>query len=114
MDHSSPKTPHPDTLAVHAGQSPDTATGARAVPIYQSAAFVFPDSDTAAALFNMEVPGHAYSRLSHPPVAVLEERTAGLEGGVGAVRPASGQGAADLAITAPMGSGGHVVASASL
>src|SRR5688500_18768975 len=112
--HSSPKTPHPDTLAVHAGQSPDTATGARAVPIYQSAAFVFPDSDTAAALFNMEVPGHVYSRLSNPTVAVLEERIAALEGGVGAIATASGQAALHLAITTLMGSGGHVVASASL
>ena len=114
MDHSSPKTPHPDTLAVHAGQSPDSATGARAVPIYQSAAFVFPDSDTAAALFNMELPGHVYSRLSNPTVAVLEERVAALEGGGGAVATASGQAALHLAMATLMGSGGHVVASASL
>jgi O-acetylhomoserine (thiol)-lyase len=114
MDHSSPKTPHPDTLAVHAGQSPDSATGARAVPIYQSAAFVFPDSDTAAALFNMELPGHVYSRLSNPTVAVLEERVAALEGGAGAIAVASGQAALHLAIATLMGSGGHVVASASL
>ena len=71
--HTPPKRPHPDTLAVHAGQSPDPATGARAVPIYQSASFVFPDADTAAALFNMEVPGHVYSRLSNPTVAVFED-----------------------------------------
>ena len=58
MAHSGPKTPHPDTLAVHAGQSPDPATGARAVPIYQTASYVLPDTDTAAALFNMELPGH--------------------------------------------------------
>ena len=114
MDHSSPKTPHPDTLAVHAGQSPDSATGARAVPIYQSAAFVFPDSDTAAALFNMELPGHVYSRLSNPTVAVLEERVAALEGAAGAIATASGQAALHLALATLMGSGGHVVASASL
>ena len=93
MDHSGPhrppKTPHPDTLAVHAGQSPDSATGARAVPIYQSASFVFPDADTAAALFNMEVPGHVYSRLSNPTVAVFEERMAALEGGAAAIATAS-------------------------
>lgn len=114
MAHSSPKTPHPDTLAVHAGQSPDPVTGARAVPIYQSASFVFPDTDTAAALFNMETPGHVYSRLSNPTVAVFEERMAALEQGVGAVATSSGQAALHLAIATLMGQGGHVVASASL
>ena len=118
MDHSGrhtpPRQPHPDTLAVHAGQSPDPATGARAVPIYQSAAFVFPDADTAAALFNMEVPGHVYSRLSNPTVAVLEERVAALEGGAGAIATSSGQAALHLALVTLMGQGGHVVASASL
>jgi O-acetylhomoserine (thiol)-lyase len=114
MAHQAPKKPHPDTLAVHAGQSPDPATGARAVPIYQSASFVFPDADTAAALFNMEVPGHVYSRLSNPTVAVLEERIAALEGGSGAIATASGQAALHLAIATLMGAGGHVVASASL
>ena len=118
MDHSGshrpPKGPHPDTLAVHAGQSPDPATGARAVPIYQSASFVFPDADTAAALFNMEVPGHVYSRLSNPTVAVFEERMAALEGGAAAIATASGQAALHLAIANLMGSGGHIVASASL
>ncbi|HET7731333.1 MAG TPA: O-acetylhomoserine aminocarboxypropyltransferase [Usitatibacter sp.] len=114
MDHSAPKTPHPDTLAVHAGQSADPATGARAVPIYQTASFVLPDADTAAALFNLEIPGHVYSRLSNPTVSVLEERVAALEGGSGAVATASGQAALHLAIATLMGSGGHVVASASL
>jgi O-acetylhomoserine (thiol)-lyase len=101
-------------LAVHAGQSPDPATGARAVPIYQTASYVFPDTDTAAALFNMETPGHVYSRLSNPTVAVLEERIASLEGGVGAIATASGQAALHLALVTLMGKGGHVVASASL
>src|SRR5882672_5603806 len=114
MAHSGPKTPHPDTLAVHAGQSPDPATGSRAVPIYQTASYVFPDTDTAAALFNMETPGHVYSRLSNPTVAVLEERIASLEGGVGAIAAASGQAALHLALVTLMGKGGHVVASASL
>lgn len=114
MAHSGPKTPHPDTLAVHAGQSPDPATGARAVPIYQTASYVFPDTDTAAALFNMETPGHVYSRLSNPTVAVFEERVAHLEGGAGAVATASGQAALHLALVTLMGKGGHVVASASL
>lgn len=114
MTHSAPKGPHPDTLAVHAGQSPDPTTGARAVPIHQTASFVFPDTDTAAALFNMELPGHVYSRLSNPTVAVFEERMAALEGGVGAVATASGQAALHLAVATLMGSGGHVVSSASL
>jgi O-acetylhomoserine (thiol)-lyase len=114
MAHSGPKTPHPDTLAVHAGQGPDPATGARAVPIYQTASFVFPDADTAAALFNMETPGHVYSRLSNPTVSVLEERMAALEDGVGAIATASGQAALHLAIATLVGQGGHIVASASL
>jgi len=114
MEHSSPKSPHPDTLAVHAGQSPDPTTGARAVPIYQSAGFVLPDTDTAAALFNMEIPGHVYSRLSNPTVAVFEERMAALEGGAAALATASGQAALVLAVLTLMGKGGHVVASASL
>src|SRR6185295_10972426 len=114
MAHSGPKRPHPDTLAVHAGQSPDPATGSRAVPIYQTASYVFPDTETAAALFNMETPGHVYSRLSNPTVAVFEERMAALEDGVGAIATASGQAALHLALVTLMGQGGHVVASASL
>jgi len=114
MAHSGPKTPHPDTLAVHAGQSPDPATGSRAVPIYQTASYVFPDTDTAAALFNMETPGHVYSRLSNPTVAVFEERMAHLEDGTGAIATASGQAALHLAIVTLMGRGGHIVASSSL
>jgi O-acetylhomoserine (thiol)-lyase len=114
MAHSSPKTPHPDTLAVHAGQSPDPATGSRAVPIHQTASYVLPDTDTAAALFNMELPGHVYSRLSNPTVAVFEERMAALEGGAGAIATASGQAALHLAIATLMGRGGHIVSSASL
>src|SRR5688572_28292882 len=118
MDHSGPhrppKTPHPDTLAVHAGQSPDPATGARAVPIYQSASFAFPDARPAAGLFNMGVPGHVYSRLANPTVAVFEERMAALEGGAAAIATASGQAALHLAIVTLMGRGGHIVASASL
>src|SRR3954470_15864799 len=114
MAHSPPKRQHPDTLAVHAGQSPDAATGARAVPIYQSASFVLPDTDTAAALFNMETPGHVYSRLSNPTVSVLEERVPSLGGGVGAIAASSGRAALHLAIAPLRGQGGHIVASASL
>ena len=75
-----PKYPGLDTLALHAGAQPDPATGARATPIYQTASFTFPDTDYAAALFNLERPGHVYSRLSNPTNAVLEERIAALDG----------------------------------
>jgi len=109
-----PKTLGFDTLSLHAGARPDPATGARATPIHQSASFVFPDSDHAAALFNMERAGHVYSRISNPTCAVLEERIAALEGGVGAVATASGQAALHLAIATLMGAGGHIVASRAL
>jgi O-acetylhomoserine (thiol)-lyase len=103
-----------DTLSLHAGQQPDPTTGARATPIYQTTSYVFRDTDHAAALFNLERPGHLYSRISNPTVAVLEERIAALEGGVGAVCTASGQGALHLAIATLMDAGGHIVASASI
>jgi O-acetylhomoserine (thiol)-lyase len=103
-----------DTLSLHAGQQPDPATGARAVPIYQTTSYVFPDVDYAASLFNLERAGHIYSRISNPTVAVLEERLAALEGGVGAVCTASGQAALHLAVATLMGQGGHIVSSASI
>ena len=111
---STPKYPGFDTLALHAGQRPDAATGARAVPIYATTSFCFEDSEHAAALFNMERSGHVYSRISNPTVAVLEERIAALEQGVGAIATASGQAALHLAIATLMGAGGHIVASRSL
>jgi O-acetylhomoserine (thiol)-lyase len=103
-----------DTLALHAGAVPDPGTGARATPIYLTAAFVFPDSDRAAALFNMERSGHVYSRISNPTVSVLEERIAALESGVGAIATASGQAALHLGIATIAGAGSHVVASTAL
>ncbi len=111
--------PHPirtrfDTLALHAGQVPDPKTGARAVPIYQTASYVFQDSEHAASLFNMERPGHAYSRLSNPTVAVLEERVAALEEGVGGIATASGQAALHLAIATLMDAGSHIVSSSAI
>jgi O-acetylhomoserine (thiol)-lyase len=109
-----PKYPGFDTLALHAGQSPDPATGSRAVPIYQTTSYVFRDTEHAASLFNMERAGHVYSRISNPTVAVLEERMAALEGGVGAIATASGQAALHLAVATLMGAGAHVVASNSL
>lgn len=103
-----------DTLTLHAGQQPDPATGARATPIYQSAAFVFPDTDFAAGLFNIERAGHVYSRLSNPTNAVLEERIAALEHAVGAIATASGQAAMHLAVATLLSAGDHLVSSASL
>jgi O-acetylhomoserine (thiol)-lyase len=111
---SGPKHPRFDTLALHAGQAPDPATGARAVPIYASTSFCFDDSEHAASLFNMERAGHVYSRISNPTVAVLEERIAALEQGVGAIATASGQAALHLAVATLMGAGSHIVASRSL
>jgi O-acetylhomoserine (thiol)-lyase len=103
-----------DTLAVHAGAAPDATTGARVTPIHQSAAFVFRDTDHAAALFDMERAGHVYSRISNPTVAVFEERVAALENGAGAIGTASGQAALHLAIATLMGAGAHIVASNAL
>lgn len=111
---AAPKHPGFDTLALHAGQTPDLQTGSRAVPIYQTTSYVFKDAEHAASLFNMERPGHVYSRVSNPTVSVLEERVAALEGGVGAVATASGQAALHLAVATLMGAGGHVVASSAL
>ena len=109
-----PKTFKFDTLSLHAGQQPDPTTGARAVPIYQTTSFAFRDTDQAASLFNLERAGHIYSRISNPTVAVLEERLAALEGGIGAVCTASGQAALHLAVATLMGQGAHIVASASI
>ena len=103
-----------DTLALHAGQQPDPTTGARAVPIYQTTSYVFRDTDHAASLFNLERAGHIYSRISNPTVAVLEERIAALDLGVGAIATASGHAALFLAVATLMGQGGHIVASRSL
>ncbi len=100
-----------DTLTIHAGARPDPTTGARATPIHLSTSFVFRDVDHAASLFNMEQSGHVYSRISNPTVAVLEQRIAALEAGVGAIAAASGQAALHLAIATLAGAGSHIVAS---
>ncbi len=110
----SSRGPRFDTLSLHAGQVPDPTTGARAVPIYQTTSYVFESTEHAAGLFNLERPGHIYSRISNPTVAVFEERMAALEGGVGAVGFASGQAALFAAISTLMGTGGHIVASSRL
>ena len=103
-----------DTLAIHAGAQPDPATGARAVPIHLSTSFVFDSSDHAVSLFNLERSGHVYSRISNPTCAVLEQRVAALEGGIGAIATASGQAALHLAVATLMGAGSHIVASTAL
>lgn len=103
-----------DTLALHAGAAPDPTTGARAVPIHLTTSFVFESSDHAAALFNLERAGHVYSRISNPTNAVLEQRVAALEGGIGAISTASGQAALHLSIATLMGAGSHIVASTAL
>ena len=103
-----------DTLALHAGAAPDPATGARAVPLHLSTSFVFQNSEHAASLFNQERSGHVYSRISNPTTAVLEERIAALEGGVGAIATASGQAALFLALSTLAGAGSHIVASSAL
>jgi O-acetylhomoserine (thiol)-lyase len=109
-----PKPPAFETLSLHAGQHPDPVTGARAVPIYQTTSYVFQDSDHAAALFNLERAGHIYTRISNPTTAVLEERLAALENGVGAIATASGMAAMHLAIATLLNAGDHIVASSSL
>jgi len=111
---SEPRYIKPDTLSLHAGQRPDPVHGARAVPIYQTTSYVFDGTDQAAALFNLERAGHLYSRISNPTVAVLEERIAALEGGVGAVCTASGQAALCLAVVTLMDAGSHIVSSQSI
>lgn len=103
-----------DTLQIHAGSRPDPATGARQTPIYQTTAYVFRDSDHAAALFNLQEVGYIYSRLTNPTVSVLQERIATLEGGVGAVCCSSGHAAQIMALFPLMGPGCNVVASTRL
>ncbi|MEZ5460035.1 MAG: aminotransferase class V-fold PLP-dependent enzyme [Steroidobacteraceae bacterium] len=111
---SGPKHLGFDTLALHGGQQPDPVTGARAQPIYQSVSFVFNDTDEASSRFDIARSGYVYSRIGNPTVAVLEERLAMLEGGVGAVATASGMAAIHLAITTLAGAGDHIVASRAL
>jgi len=100
-----------DTLSLHAGQVVDPEFGARAAPIYQTTSYVFPDTDTASSIFNLERGGHAYSRITNPTVGVLEQRIAALEGGSAAVCTSSGMAATFCAITAILEQGDHIVAS---
>ncbi|WP_285027376.1 O-acetylhomoserine aminocarboxypropyltransferase/cysteine synthase family protein [Plantibacter sp. ME-Dv--P-122b] len=102
------------TRAIHAGNIPDQVTGARALPIYQSSAFVFDDTADAAARFALQKYGNIYSRLANPTVASFEERIASLEGGLGAVATASGLAAQYITFASLAGQGDHIVASANL
>ncbi|MFF7333266.1 bifunctional o-acetylhomoserine/o-acetylserine sulfhydrylase [Streptomyces sp. NPDC090306] len=103
-----------ETRQVHAGAEPDPATGARAVPIYQTTSFVFRDTQHAADLFSLAEPGNIYTRIHNPTQDVFEQRIAALEGGVAAVALASGQAAETLAILNLAGAGDHIVSSTSL
>ena len=103
-----------DTLCLHAGQIPDAATGARALPIYQTTSFVFDSADHAASLFNLQTFGNVYSRISNPTVAALEERIAALEGGRAALAAATGMAAQMLALLTLCRQGDHIVASRTL
>ena len=103
-----------DTLSLHAGQTPDDRHGSRAVPIHQTTSYMFDSTEHASALFNMEVGGHIYSRLTNPTVAVLEQRMAALDGGVAGVAVSSGMAALFLTVLALASSGDHIVASSQM
>jgi O-acetylhomoserine (thiol)-lyase len=103
-----------DTLCLHAGQIPDSATGARALPIYQTTSFVFDSADHAASLFNLQTFGNVYSRISNPTVAALEERVAALEGGRAALACATGMAAQMVALLTLARHGDHIVAARTL
>jgi O-acetylhomoserine (thiol)-lyase len=103
-----------ETLALHAGQIPDPATGSRAVPLYQTTSYVFDSADHAASLFNLQTFGNVYTRISNPTTAVLEERVASLEGGRAAVATATGQAAEMTAILTLCEAGDHIVSASTL
>lgn len=102
------------TRTVHAGARPDPTTGARAIPIYQTTSFVFEDTDSAAAYFNLQEYGNTYTRIVNPTVAAFEERIANLDGGVGAVAFASGLAAQAAALFTMLAPGDHVISSSAL
>ena len=108
------REPGIETLAVHAGAAPDPTTGARQTPIYQTTSYVFDDVDQAASLFNLQLPGFIYSRLTNPTVSVLEERVAALEDGRGGVATASGHAAQVLAFFTLMHPGDELIAATKL
>src|SRR6202451_3941824 len=101
-------------LAVHAGQSPDPATGSRAVPIYQTTSYVFQDADHAGRLFGLKEFGNIYTRIMNPTTDVFEKRVAALEGGAAGLATASGQAAETLTLTTLDGAGDEIVSTTSL
>lgn len=103
-----------DTLALHAGQQADPVTGARAVPIYQTTAYEFENTEQAAARFNLETGGHIYVRLSNPTVGVLEERFAAMHGASGGIATSSGHAALHMIVATLCSAGDHIVASRAL
>jgi O-acetylhomoserine (thiol)-lyase len=100
-----------ETKQIHVGQQPCPATGARALPIYQTTSYVFEDTSHAAALFGLEIPGNIYTRIGNPTTDVVEQRIAALEGGVAALFLASGQAAETFSILNVAGAGDHIVSS---
>ena len=113
-EEAAPRAFHFETNALHAGARPDPATGARAVPIYQSTGFVFDDDEHAAGLFALQDYGYVYTRIGNPTTSVFEERIAALEGGVGALATASGQAAQFIALFTLTNPGDEIVSSAAL
>src|SRR5579862_9277610 len=111
---SEPKQYQLATLAVHAGQTPDPTTGARAVPIYQTTSYLFNDADHAARLFSLQEFGNIYTRIMNPTTDVFEKRVAALEGGAAALATASGQAAETLVITTLAGAGEEIISTTSL
>jgi len=103
-----------ETKQIHAGQQPCPATGARALPIYQTTSYVFDDTSHAAALFGLEVPGNIYTRIGNPTTDVVEQRIAALEGGVAALFLSSGQAAETFAILNLAAAGDHITGGAAL
>jgi O-acetylhomoserine (thiol)-lyase len=110
MSAETTRTPHFETLALHGGQSPDSDTKSRALPIYQTTSYVFDSAEHGANLFNLSVPGNIYTRIMNPTTAVLETRVAQLEGGIAGLAVASGQAAIMLTLTTLLRGGDHIVA----
>ena len=103
-----------DTLSLHAGHIPDQETGSRAVPIYQTTSYVFKSTEEAASLYNMEVGGHLYTRITNPTVAALEQRLVALEGGAVPLPVLVGWSAMHLVVSTICSSGDHIVASSKM
>jgi O-acetylhomoserine (thiol)-lyase len=110
MSAATTRSPRFETLALHGGQSPDSDTKSRALPIYQTTSYVFDNAEHGANLFNLSVPGNIYTRIMNPTTAVLETRVAQLEGGIAGLAVASGQAAITLTLTTLLRGGDHIVA----